>query len=74
MGEVVVELKLENSIDRELFLRGLMKEEDIRSMTVRAIVDTGAAMRHWVYVNQGRSLLLMRMNVRKSARLLARCK
>lgn len=44
MREVVVELKLENTIDRELFLRGLMKEEDVRSMTVSAIVDTGAAM------------------------------
>ncbi len=44
MGEVVVELKLENTVDRELVKRGLMKEEDVRSLTTKAVVDSGAAM------------------------------
>jgi clan AA aspartic protease len=44
MGEVVVDLKLENTIDRELVKRGLMKEEDVRALTGSAIVDSGARM------------------------------
>ncbi len=44
MGEVVVELNLENTIDRENVKRGLMKEEEVRTLTVKAIVDRGAAM------------------------------
>lgn len=44
MGEVVVDLKLENSTDRELVKRGLMKEEDVRALAASAVVDSGARM------------------------------
>ncbi len=44
MGEVVVNLKLENPIDRDMFRRGLIKEEDVRSLTTQAIADSGAVM------------------------------
>lgn len=44
MGEVVVNLKLENATDREMVHRGLMKEEDVRSLTTRAVADSGAVM------------------------------
>src|SRR3989442_12333979 len=44
MGEVVVELKLENTVDRELVKRGLMKEDEVRSLTTKAVVDSGASM------------------------------
>ncbi|MGH9802996.1 MAG: aspartyl protease family protein [Blastocatellia bacterium] len=44
MGEVNVELFLENSTDRENVKRGLMKEGDVRKLTTRAVVDTGAVM------------------------------
>jgi clan AA aspartic protease len=44
MGEVKVEVKLENTTDRELVLRGLLKEEQVRSFNVHLIADTGAAM------------------------------
>nr|MDQ3013313.1 hypothetical protein [Acidobacteriota bacterium] len=44
MGELNVELFLENATDREMFKRGLMKEDDVRKLTTKAIVDTGAMM------------------------------
>ena len=44
MGEVIVELKLENTVDRELVKRGLMKEDEVRSLTTKAVVGSGAAM------------------------------
>lgn len=44
MGEVVVDVELENSVDRAVFLRGHGEASDIRSSTVEAIVDTGAVM------------------------------
>ena len=44
MGEVVVDVELENSVDRGVFERGHGQVSDIRSSTVEAIVDTGAVM------------------------------
>jgi clan AA aspartic protease len=44
MGEVVVAVKLENATDRELVRRGLFKEEDVRTLTAQAVVDSGAVM------------------------------
>jgi clan AA aspartic protease len=44
VGEVRVELELENNHDRELALRGLMGDHQVRRTTVSAVVDTGAAM------------------------------
>lgn len=44
MGEVIVELKLENAVDRENAISGLIQEENVRSAQVRAVVDTGAVM------------------------------
>lgn len=42
MGKVVVELRLENTIDREMVRRGLMKEDDVRKLTTEAVVDSEA--------------------------------
>lgn len=44
MGEVNVELFLENATDRENVKRGLMKEKDVRNLTTKAVVDNGAVM------------------------------
>ncbi|MBI1764181.1 MAG: clan AA aspartic protease [Acidobacteria bacterium] len=44
MGEVVVQLHLENAVDRELARRGLIKEEEVRELETPAIADSGARM------------------------------
>ena len=44
MGEIVVDVELENPGDRALFERGYGRESDIRRSTVEAVVDTGAVM------------------------------
>jgi clan AA aspartic protease len=44
MGEVVVDVELENPVDRAVFERGYGQVSEIRSSTVEAIVDTGAVM------------------------------
>lgn len=44
MGEIVVDVELENVVDRGLYTRGHGDEVDIRHCTVKAVVDTGAAM------------------------------
>ena len=44
MGEVKVELKLENTTDRELVLRGLLTEDQFRTFNIHLIADTGAVM------------------------------
>ncbi len=44
MGEVNVEVKLENTADRELALRGILREDQVRSFNVKVIADTGAVM------------------------------
>ena len=44
MGDVRVEIEVENTVDRELVYRGLIAEVDVRQARVRAIVDSGAVM------------------------------
>lgn len=44
MGQVNVEVFLENATDREMVRRGLMQDVDVRKLTTMAIVDTGAVM------------------------------
>ena len=44
MGEIVVDVELENLVDRELVKKGLLREADVRRATVRAVADTGAVM------------------------------
>lgn len=44
MGEVKIELSLENAADRELLVLGHIKEGELRSANVRALVDSGAVM------------------------------
>ena len=44
MGEIVVDLGLENVGDRELAKAGYLPEADIRRATVKAVADTGAVM------------------------------
>ena len=42
MGHVYTEITLKNVIDKGYALDGHIKEEDVRSLTVEALVDTGA--------------------------------
>ena len=42
MGAVVTEVKLWNNTDAEMAARGLIRPEAIRSLTLEALVDTGA--------------------------------
>ena len=42
MGTVYTEITLLNALDLAKTTEGLLKEEDIRSLTVRALADTGA--------------------------------
>lgn len=44
MGEVKVEVELENAEDRGVFRRGYIGEEQIRSIKVPLLVDSGAVM------------------------------
>ena len=44
MGEIVVDVGLENVGDRELAEAGHLQEADIRRTTVKAVADTGAVM------------------------------
>lgn len=44
MGEVVVDVELENSVDCAIFARGHGEASDIRRSAVEAIVDTGPVM------------------------------
>ena len=44
MGEIVVDIKLENAVDVELVRQGSLQEADVRRATVGAVVDTGALM------------------------------
>jgi len=43
MGEVRVKVRLLNTVDEELAKRGGLAEDQVRSLDVEAIVDTGAA-------------------------------
>lgn len=42
MGEVKVNVKLSNAMDLAMFRRGLVEQDQIRSVLVEAVVDTGA--------------------------------
>jgi clan AA aspartic protease len=42
MGTVLAEITLKNATDDVNYERGLIKKEDVRSVTVTAIADTGA--------------------------------
>ena len=44
MGEITVNITLENPIDRGVFERGEGEEAAIRRSSIDAIVDTGAVM------------------------------
>ena len=44
MGEIVVEIKLENPVDRQLAERGAVGEQTVRRELIGAVVDTGAVM------------------------------
>lgn len=44
MGEIVVDIGVENALDRGLVEAGFWDEADIRQRTVKAVVDAGAAM------------------------------
>jgi hypothetical protein len=44
MGEVIVNLKLENTADRTNVRNGLIKEADVRTLETKAVADSGAAM------------------------------
>jgi len=44
MGEVKVEIELENALDRELVRLGHIKENQLRSVKCRALADSGAVM------------------------------
>ena len=44
MGEIIVDIGLENSGDRQLARAGHLPEASVRSTTVKAVADTGAVM------------------------------
>ena len=44
MGEVKVEIELENTLDRGMALRGLLPEDQVRSFKVQVLAGTGAVM------------------------------
>ena len=44
MGDIIVEVQLENTGDRAVFERGLIPEWEIRTCRLLALVDTGAVM------------------------------
>ena len=44
MGEVKIEVELENAVDRELFRRHHIQESEIRRARVLVLVDSGAVM------------------------------
>ena len=44
MGEIAVDFELENSVDVEVFERGLGEESGVRRARAHGVVDTGATM------------------------------
>ena len=44
MGEIIVEIELENAGDRGLARAGHLREADVRRTAIRAVADTGAMM------------------------------
>ena len=47
VGEIVVNVELEDTGDRDHFERGHGQESDIRRTSIEAIVDTGAIRQDW---------------------------
>ncbi|MDR0448515.1 MAG: hypothetical protein LBH07_07585 [Treponema sp.] len=43
MGTIHAEITLKNAVDEANARKGLIKEEEVRSVTVTSVVDTGAA-------------------------------
>ena len=43
MGEIVVDVELENLRDRNLFESGYLAEEEVRRVRIAAVADTGCA-------------------------------
>jgi len=44
MGGIVVDVQLENAVDRALQRSGALPESQVRQLTVKAVVNTGAVM------------------------------
>ena len=44
MGEVKVEIELENAVDRELFRRQYIRQNQVHSAKIHALVESGAVM------------------------------
>ena len=44
MGRVMVNLKLTNDTDREMAARGIITADQVRTVEIEALVDTGATM------------------------------
>jgi len=44
MGEIRVDIKLENAVDHSMFRKNKITAEKVRSHTMGAVVDTGAVM------------------------------
>ncbi len=44
MGEIVVDVELQNAEDRAMANKGILRETEIRRATVSAVADTGALM------------------------------
>ena len=44
MGEIVVSMELENTVDRDIASEGLRDESTVRRATVDGVADTGAVM------------------------------
>ncbi|GAB6392057.1 MAG: aspartyl protease family protein [Treponematales bacterium] len=42
MGETIAKIRLVNSVDQILAMRGVLKESEVRQRVVDAVVDTGA--------------------------------
>ena len=44
MGEIIVDIELENTEDRAVYNRGHIGEDEIRRLIIPAVADTGAVM------------------------------
>lgn len=44
MGEISIDIELENYLDKGMALKGYIKESEIRRAKVKALVDTGAVL------------------------------
>ncbi|MDR0316006.1 MAG: retroviral-like aspartic protease family protein [Treponema sp.] len=67
MGTVFVDITLTNACDASTQAKGLLKEQDVHTATVRAIVDTGALS--LVIDEKTRQKLDLNIQGEKSARL-----